>query len=191
MAKRPEERYPGCRELAEELRRFLNDEPISRRPLSLLERLRRWCRRERALATATACGVAIFAVLLAAILGVGFGIVEAKIVYQRDTALKEKDNALDEKDNALGIAERALAEASNERDAAKKAKAQTEVALGQVREALGNEARARKDEVEARKIAEQTGQQLKNTLERVERGSPPPQVLPGHQDDPTRPERSR
>ena len=40
-----------AKELADELRRFLNDEPIHARPIGPTARLWRWCRRKPALAT--------------------------------------------------------------------------------------------------------------------------------------------
>jgi WD40 repeat protein len=45
MAKRPQDRYPSCRELADDLRRWLEDEPIKARRLGPVERLVRWGRR--------------------------------------------------------------------------------------------------------------------------------------------------
>ncbi len=45
MAKEPRERYGTAREVADELRRFLENKPILRRPVSRFERFRRWCRR--------------------------------------------------------------------------------------------------------------------------------------------------
>ena len=45
MAKAPSRRYATAGELAEDLRRYLRDEPINARPISRVERLWRWCRR--------------------------------------------------------------------------------------------------------------------------------------------------
>jgi WD40 repeat protein/serine/threonine protein kinase len=45
MAKRPEDRYQSGQELADDLRRFLNQEPISARRISVLGRGWRWCQR--------------------------------------------------------------------------------------------------------------------------------------------------
>ncbi len=49
LAKRPEDRYASCRELADDLGRWLEGEPIRARRLGLGERAVRWCRREPAL----------------------------------------------------------------------------------------------------------------------------------------------
>jgi tetratricopeptide (TPR) repeat protein len=48
MEKNPADRYATAKELADDLRRFLADEPIRARPASLVRRLRKWSRRHRA-----------------------------------------------------------------------------------------------------------------------------------------------
>ena len=45
MAKSASRRYQTAQELADDLRRYLEDEPIYARPIGYSERLRRWCRR--------------------------------------------------------------------------------------------------------------------------------------------------
>jgi hypothetical protein len=50
LAKEPSRRYPSAEALAEDLRRFLTDEPILARPAGLWERGAKWARRRPALA---------------------------------------------------------------------------------------------------------------------------------------------
>jgi WD40 repeat protein len=50
MAKAPEARYADCQELADDLRRWLEGEPIKARRMGPIERMVRWCRREPTLA---------------------------------------------------------------------------------------------------------------------------------------------
>jgi serine/threonine protein kinase/Flp pilus assembly protein TadD len=61
MAKNPAERYGTAQELANDLRRFLMDEPILARRSTTLERARRWARRHRAAMVSAA--VALLAAL--------------------------------------------------------------------------------------------------------------------------------
>ncbi len=53
------QRYASAGELAGDLRRFLDDEPIHARRMGSLERTRRWCRRNPAVAALTAAVVAV------------------------------------------------------------------------------------------------------------------------------------
>jgi WD40 repeat protein/predicted Ser/Thr protein kinase len=59
MAKRPEERYGNCQELADDLRRWLDNEPIRARRLGLAERAARWCWRNPAVAGLTGLATAL------------------------------------------------------------------------------------------------------------------------------------
>lgn len=64
MEKSPAERYPTAQELADDLRHFLENRPIRARPVTLPERLWRWCRRNPSVAGSafTAAGAVLFAV---------------------------------------------------------------------------------------------------------------------------------
>jgi WD40 repeat protein len=57
LAKEPGSRYATAGEMAADLRRFLAGEPIKARPAGRLERLWRWCRRNRAVASLLAAVV--------------------------------------------------------------------------------------------------------------------------------------
>jgi tetratricopeptide (TPR) repeat protein len=106
MAKEPEGRYASAQDLAEDLRRFLEDRPILARRPSLWRRAARWARRHRALVRASG------AVLLLALAGlaVGVGLIwqqkretEEALLHARDMqTLAEKKTH--EVENALGRA---------------------------------------------------------------------------------------
>jgi tetratricopeptide (TPR) repeat protein len=67
LAKKPAERYADCRELADDLRRFLDDEPIQARKAGLVERLVRWSRRRPAAAGLAGTTLLALLALLAAV----------------------------------------------------------------------------------------------------------------------------
>src|SRR5262249_17119825 len=51
LSKDPQRRYGSAEQLADDLDRWRNGEPISARPVGSAERFRSWCRRKPALAT--------------------------------------------------------------------------------------------------------------------------------------------
>src|SRR5207247_1367557 len=63
LEKEPNRRYQTARELADELGRFLRNEPILARPVSNLEKGWRWCRRNPALASLTLATVVLLLAL--------------------------------------------------------------------------------------------------------------------------------
>src|SRR5262249_24685787 len=71
MEKNPAERYATAQELADDLERFLKDEPIRARRPSLVQRARKWTRRHKPAVWATAV-VALFAALMAGASGLWF-----------------------------------------------------------------------------------------------------------------------
>src|SRR6185369_9447788 len=103
MAKRPEDRYVGCRALADDLRRWLDDEPVQARPLGLMERGRRWLKREPVLASATI--VAAVALLAAVLVPLGSAL-------QLDAAIRSQDRARKLWEDAVERANLARREAS-------------------------------------------------------------------------------
>jgi serine/threonine protein kinase len=64
MAREPSDRYASARELADDLQRFLSDQPIKGRRISWLERSWRWCRRNPAVVGLSLIVVALLGVLL-------------------------------------------------------------------------------------------------------------------------------
>jgi WD40 repeat protein len=113
MAKRPAERYASCREFADDLRRWLDGETPRVRVLNRWERLGRWVKREPRLAGAVSLAAA--AVLLAAVLGVSFGVSstrQAKALAAANGELEESQAATaSERDRANENAARATANA--------------------------------------------------------------------------------
>ncbi|MCC6491680.1 MAG: protein kinase [Pirellulales bacterium] len=65
-ARRPADRYETAQELADDLRRFLDDKPIAARRASLAHRAGKWLRRHRSLAAITAAALVFSGAVLAA-----------------------------------------------------------------------------------------------------------------------------
>jgi serine/threonine-protein kinase len=89
MALAPEDRYGSCRALAEDVERWMADEPVTawRQPLS--ERARRWVRRHRPVVTGAA------ALLVTAVVALGTGTIllraaNERVREQRDEARKQR-----------------------------------------------------------------------------------------------------
>jgi uncharacterized protein (TIGR03067 family) len=117
MAKRPEERFPDCQELADELRRWLEGEPIRTRRMGPIERTVRWCRREPRLAASL--GTAAVALMAVVALAVTFGLYTS----QANKRLFEKQQETEwEREKA----ERERAKAEREAEQAKKAQEKAE-----------------------------------------------------------------
>ncbi|NLH72445.1 MAG: protein kinase, partial [Verrucomicrobia bacterium] len=99
LEKEPGRRYGSAQELAEELDRFLNGEPIRARPVGLLGRLSRWCKRSPKLATlagvVAALGIAIV---------VGTPVAVLRIRQERDAAVRHAA----EEEKQRGLADEAL-----------------------------------------------------------------------------------
>ncbi len=69
MAKEPSGRYATAKELADELRRFLEHKPILARRPSLLDRAAKWTRRQRPLVASVAAAAVLFLILAVFVLG--------------------------------------------------------------------------------------------------------------------------
>jgi len=89
-AREAEHRYQTAGELADDLRRFVDDRTIKARRSSFLERTWRWCRRNRAVASLTA--VALGLLLLTAVVA-SVGYVRTRRALEGETAQREKAEA--------------------------------------------------------------------------------------------------
>ncbi|MCO6454333.1 MAG: protein kinase [Pirellulaceae bacterium] len=88
MAKEPKRRFQTAQEFADDLRRWLLNEPIRARPISPLERLLRWARRRPLVASLSAAVAALLLLLLA---GLSIGLARER--YLRSVASAERGKA--------------------------------------------------------------------------------------------------
>ncbi|HEV3021365.1 MAG TPA: protein kinase, partial [Pirellulales bacterium] len=116
MAKEPARRYGTAAELALDLRRWLNLEPIDARPVSAGERLWRWCRRRPAQAAL------VLASMVAVLALVGIGVALAfnfRLQAVADEAERQRGIAMVKKTEA----EQARAESERQRQEAQRQRA--------------------------------------------------------------------
>jgi hypothetical protein len=87
LEKEPRRRYAGAADLADDLQRYLNGQPIQARPVGAWERLRKWMRRRPAVAALLAA-VALGLALAAAAVGLYFQM----LTQQRDHAIAREQS---------------------------------------------------------------------------------------------------
>jgi serine/threonine protein kinase/predicted Zn-dependent protease len=143
MGKSPDERYATAQDLADDLRRFLEDRPIKARRPSLVQRLRKWSRRHRPVVWSAGLSLAVSLLVAVAALATS----NRQIARERD----RKEAALTEKDRALKQREAALASATASEKAAR-------ANLGLARKAV--------DELYTRLAEEMDGQPRMQPLQR-------------------------
>jgi serine/threonine protein kinase/Tfp pilus assembly protein PilF len=110
VAKNPAERYATAQELADDLRRFLEDRPVQARRPTLLQRARKWARRHRP-AVWAACTV--FLIMGLALGGVWLSIVRGRADTERRVgeALREATRLREQEQYPEALAEAKKAEA--------------------------------------------------------------------------------
>ena len=116
LQKEPAKRYASAEALADDLQRYLNDEPIVARPPSKTEQLARWVRKNKA--TAIATGVVAASLLVATIISISYAFEAAR---QRDEAANQRDTAnlaKQEADDQRQIAQEKTQEAKKSADKA-------------------------------------------------------------------------
>jgi serine/threonine protein kinase/WD40 repeat protein/tetratricopeptide (TPR) repeat protein len=92
LAKDPQERYATAQGLADDLRRWLADQPILARPPGPWQRLRRWSRRHRPLVAAL--GASLLLLVAGLCLGaVAFGLRKAELAEERSRFAKNKEQS--------------------------------------------------------------------------------------------------
>ncbi len=120
MAREPSRRYATAAELAEDLRRFVEDRPVQARRASGAERLARWCRRNPAVATLAAVLVAVLIAMTAVSLAVATRFHRQAIAQrgltiekelERQTAVAERHKSEAAGRAALAARNEAIAEA--------------------------------------------------------------------------------
>jgi tetratricopeptide (TPR) repeat protein len=96
LQKDPQRRYPSAGDLADDLRRYLDGEPIRARPVGAAERLVKWARREPA-----ACALVLLAAF--AVIGLVLGAVaySLRLRQERDRAARGYELALSALDGLL------------------------------------------------------------------------------------------
>jgi WD40 repeat protein/serine/threonine protein kinase len=120
LAKEPRKRYSTARELANDLQRFLDGQPIRARPVGTCERLIKWTRRRPAVAALSA--LSLWITLF------GFALVTWKWIEAEDNARAEA-LARSEADKARDAADKAHREADRARQQAVDEKLQKEAEL--------------------------------------------------------------
>jgi len=103
IAAEPERRYQTAGDMAADLRRFLNDEPIRARRVTTLERMGRWCRRNPAISiTAATATLAILVTMLTALLLVNAARNRAELLAEARGELAARNAALAEREREAG-----------------------------------------------------------------------------------------
>jgi serine/threonine protein kinase len=127
LRKEPDRRYPSAQELALDLQRFLQDQPIHARPTPPWERVLKWTKRKPAVAASVLLSAAAIIALL-----VVWIVFTAQLGRERDVARAAQGRAETkevEADSARKDAEDEKSTAEHERDLARKQRERAEAML--------------------------------------------------------------
>jgi eukaryotic-like serine/threonine-protein kinase len=113
MARKPEDRYPSSRALADDVERWTADEPVAAWPEPLARRARRWAKRNRTAVSVAAASVLMAVVGLTAVIAVQN---QANAALTDANARLESSNRREVKANAELTAANDLLESSNRRE---------------------------------------------------------------------------
>jgi WD40 repeat protein len=140
LEKEPGDRYPTAAALGDDLRRFLNREPVSIRPAGPIEKAVKWARRRPTLASAYALGAAAAGLLL-------FGGGVSALWLQAEHARRTADESATQADSARH-------EANANWQLAEQAGGELARRNGELGETLGRERAAKAEAEKARREAE-------------------------------------
>jgi serine/threonine protein kinase/tetratricopeptide (TPR) repeat protein len=96
MAKSPEDRYVTAQELADDLRRFLEDRPIRAKRPALWMRLKKWCGRHQGVAITSAAATVVLLATVITALALGIH----RVKQEQQETEKERRAAVDSRDRA-------------------------------------------------------------------------------------------
>src|SRR5262249_49352871 len=91
LEKDPAARYPTAHDLALDLQRFLDDQPLAARPATPAERLVKWSRRHRPLVASLAVSAVLFLLGLA-LVALLYGWDQQRIAADRARLVRDKEN---------------------------------------------------------------------------------------------------
>lgn len=154
LARRPEQRYPSCQDLADDLRRWLESEPIKARRQGPAERVVRWCGRRPVLAGLGA----VAAVALLAVAGVSTWSAVRLADYQQHLA-EQRARAEAKAEEARGYAEDAERELTEAQAAAEQAEKARRAAARHRVDAEAANAQAEEDAQRARRNRDEAAKQ--------------------------------